>query len=101
MKTALQLVMASMLLMGSAFAQEPQKLLTSKAPQSSGQTMAIGSAPLVAQAEQPKPLPPVYPSLGEIARQARIAHFAAPKSEKVVETDTLEQPAQEASAPAN
>ena len=36
---------------------------------------------------EPKALPPLNPSLGEIARQARAAHAAAAKAQVVVADD--------------
>lgn len=94
MKTSLKLFLASLVLLTQGFAQEPKQALAKQI--SSGgnktETAVSGGAPLPpAPVVQPKALPPLNPSLGEIARQARAAHSTAPKAQVVVETDTAEQ----------
>lgn len=98
MKTSLKLFLASLVLLTQGFAQEPKQALAKQglAKQISfGQPQmerAVSGAPLLpAPVVQPKALPPLNPSLGEIARRARAAHSTAPKAQVVVETDTAAQ----------
>lgn len=91
MKTSLKLFLASLVLLTQGFAQEPKQALAKQV--SSGgnktETAVSGGAPLpAAPVVQPKALPALNPPLGDIARQARVAHAAAQKAQVVVETDT-------------
>lgn len=96
MKTA-SLLIAGLILTASAFAQEPTRAVVAKDPiapsgPSREQLIVTGSAPGTAPVVQPKALPPLNPSLGEIARRARAAHAAAPKAQVVVADDAPPQP---------
>lgn len=96
MKTLLRLLITALVLMTPGFAQEPKHAV---APQetiaetavSRDQTIATGSPQRPAPMVQPKALPPLNPSLGEIARRARAAHAAAPKAQVVVADDAPPQ----------
>ena len=93
MKTSLKLSLAGLVLLTQGFAQEPKKALTTQVPtaEARSETVTSGSGQPVAPLVQPKALPPLNPPLGDIARQARAAHAAAPKAQVVVETDTAQQ----------
>ena len=93
MKTVLKLLIAGLILLTQGLAQEPKKAIV---PQDSGgqsreQTIASGAPQRSAPVVQPKALPPLSPSLGEIARAARAAHAAAPKAQTVVAEDAPTQ----------
>jgi hypothetical protein len=93
MKTSLKLFLAGLVLLTQGFGQEPKQALA-KAPTAAtkNETVVTGAAPqAAAPVVEPKALPPMNPPLGDIARQARAAHAAAPKAQVVVETDTSEQ----------
>jgi hypothetical protein len=87
MKTWSKLLIAVPVLLTQGFAQEPKRLSINQAPADAArqQTVATGSAQRTAPMVQPKALPPLSPSLGDIARAARAAHAAAPKAQVVVE----------------
>jgi hypothetical protein len=93
MKTSWKLLLATLVLVSCAFAQEPKQALARQA--SSGESkkeIVVSGAPLpAAPALEPKALPAMNPPLGDIARLAREAHNAAPKALMVVETDTAEE----------
>lgn len=94
MKTSLKVFLASLVLLTHGFGQEPKQALAKPASTTPTkyETVVSGAAPqAAAPAVQPKALPPLNPPLGDIARQARAAHAAAPKAQMVVETDTAEQ----------
>ena len=90
MKSVLQLLTASLILISSGFAQEPKRAIVPQDTtviQSTEQTIATGSEKRPAPVIQPKALPALSPSLGEIARAARAAHASAPKAQLVVAED--------------
>ena len=97
MKTLLKLLMSLMvLLLTLGFAQEPKRGVAphetlAEAGVSRDQTIATGTQPRPAPVVQPKALPELSPSLGEIARKARAAHAAAPKAQVVVADDAPPQ----------
>jgi hypothetical protein len=90
MKTSWKLLLASLVLVSCAFAQEPKQALAKQV--SSGEAkkeMIVSGVPLpAAPTVEPKALPAMNPPLGDIARIARAAHNSAPKALMVVETDT-------------
>lgn len=92
MNTLLKLLVASLVLLAPAFSQEPKHAVV--AHETAGQSgtpreqlIATGSPRRPAPLVQPKALPPLNPSLGEIARRAREARAAAPKAQVVVADD--------------
>jgi hypothetical protein len=98
MKPLHQLLMTGLILMFAqgCFAQEPRRAVVAQDPVGTAvsreQLIVVGEAqqhptPLIL----PKALPPLNPSLGEIARAARAAHAAAVKAEKVVSDETDQQ----------
>jgi hypothetical protein len=97
MKTLLRVLMSGLLLLlTQVYAQEPKRAVAphetiAEAGVSRDQTIATGSQPRPAPAVQPKALPELSPSLGEIARRARAAHAAAPKAQVVVADDAPAQ----------
>ena len=95
MKTSWKLLLAALVLVSCAFAQEPKQALAKQV--SSGENkkeMIVSGAPLpAAPTVSPKALPALNPPLGDIARIARAAHNTAPKALMVVETDTAEEKA--------
>jgi hypothetical protein len=94
MKPALKLLIASLVLLTQGFAQEPKKAIVpqdSSVLQSRDQVIATGTAQRPAPVVQPKALPTLSPSLGDIARAARAAHAAAPKAQVVVAEDAPAQ----------
>jgi hypothetical protein len=97
MKPLYQLLMTGLVLMlaQGCFSQEPRRAVVAQDPVGTAvsreQLIVAGEAqqhqaPLIL----PKALPPLNPSLGEIARAARAAHAAAAKAEKIVADDTDE-----------
>jgi hypothetical protein len=93
MKTSLKLFLASLALLTLAFGQEPKQALARQQSAAPGtkETVATGVAQPGAPVIEPKALPPLNPPLGDIARQARAARAAAPKAQKLLETDSAEQ----------
>jgi len=94
MKSVVKLSIASLILLTHGFAQEPKKAIVPQDPtvvQSRDQVIASGSAKQPAPVVQPKALPVLSPSLGDIARAARAAHVAAPKAQVVVAEDVPQQ----------
>ena len=93
MKTSWKLLLAALVLVSCAFAQEPKQALAKQV--SSGENkkeMIVSGARLpAAPTVEPKALPAMNPPLGDIARIARAAHNAAPKALMIVETDTAEE----------
>jgi hypothetical protein len=97
MKLLLKLLISGLVLLSTAFAQEPKRAVVAQEPVTQSKIlserviMAAGapqrSAPLV----QPKALPTLNPSLGEIARQARAAHTAVLKAQAVPAADAPTQ----------
>ena len=76
MKLLLKVIIGSVVLLTVAFAQEPKHAVVAQEPAapsaaSTTQMIATGSPPRPAPAVEPKALPPLNPSLGEIARKAR------------------------------
>lgn len=99
MKLLLKLFIAGLVLLTTGFAQEPTHAMAAHEPvapsaASSAQMIITGSPQRPAPVLQPRALPPLSPSLGEIARKARAAHAAAPKAEVVVADETQPAPPQ-------
>jgi hypothetical protein len=92
MKTSLQLFLAGLVLLTQGFGQEPKQPLAKQV--ASGQirteTVANGSLQPAAPVVEPKALPPLNPTLGDIAREARAAHATAQKAQMVVDSDTAD-----------
>ena len=92
MKLLLKVLIGGAVLLTVAFAQEPKHAV---APQEPVSSLAASTTQMIATADphrpapkiEPKALPPLNPSLGEIARQARAAHAAAAKAQVVVADD--------------
>jgi hypothetical protein len=96
MKLLLKLLIAGLVLLTAGFAQEPKHAVVAQEPASPSaasteQMIAMGSPQRPAPVVQPKALPPLNPSLGEIARKARAAHAAAPKAQVVLADDAPPQ----------
>jgi hypothetical protein len=93
LKTSLKLFLAGLVLLTQGFGQEPKQALGKQVStaEASKETIVSASAQPVAPVVEPKALPPMYPPLGDIARQARAAHAAALKARVVVETDAVQQ----------
>jgi hypothetical protein len=94
MKTLSQLMIAGLVLVTPLFAQEPKRAVVpqqtiAETKISTDQFVATGGPQQRAPQIQPKALPPMNPSLGEIARRARAAHAEAPKVQMVVADDAL------------
>ncbi len=94
MKLPLMLFVAFLLLLTPGFAQEPKHAVEAQEPAtpkatSTQQMIATGSPQGPAPVVQPKALPLLNPSLGEIARKARAAHAEAPKAQLVLADDAL------------
>jgi hypothetical protein len=89
MKTLLKLCIPLLALLTPGFGQEPKTALIKDTPaaESREQTVTTGSAKEPAPKVQPKALPPLSPTLGEIARAARAAHAAAAKAQMVLDPD--------------
>jgi len=86
MKTLLKLCIPLLVLLAPGFSQEPKTALIKESPaaESREQTVTTGSAQEPAPKVQPKALPPLSPTLGEIARAARAA---AAKAQMVLDPD--------------
>jgi hypothetical protein len=97
MKLLLKLLIAGLMLVSTAFAQEPKHAVVAQEPVAQSRIlserviMATGSPQRSAPLVQPKALPPLNPSLGEIARLARAAHTAVPKAQAVAANDAPPQ----------
>jgi hypothetical protein len=96
MKLLLKLLIAGLVLLTTGFAQEPTHAVVAQEPAapsaaSREQSVATGSPQRPAPMVEPKPLPPLNPSLGEIARKARAARAAAPKAQVVLADDAPPQ----------
>ena len=92
MKLLLKVLFGGVVLLTVAFAQEPKHAVVAQEPAapsaaSTTQMAATGSPQRPAPLVQPKALPPLNPSLGEIARKARAAHAAVPKAQVVLADD--------------
>jgi hypothetical protein len=92
MKLLLKALIGGALLLSVAFAQEPKHAVAPQEPvapsaASTTQMIATGDPQRPAPRVEPKALPPLNPSLGEIARQARAAHAAAAKAQVVIADD--------------
>lgn len=89
MKTLLKVCIPLLVLLSTGFGQEPKTALIKDAPaaESREQTVTTGSAKVPAPKVQPKALPQLSPTLGEIARAARAAHAAAAKAQMVLDPD--------------
>ena len=103
MKTLSQLLIAGLVLVTPLFAQEPKSAVVpqetiARTKVTTDQIIATGSPQERAPQVLPKALPPMNPSLGEIARRARAAHADAPKAQMVVADDSLVQNKDVASA---
>jgi hypothetical protein len=92
MKLLLKVLIGGAVLLTVAFAQEPKRAVVAQDPVS---PLTASTTQLIATADpqrpapkiEPKALPPMNPSLGEIARQARAAHAAAAKAQVVIADD--------------
>ena len=96
MNLLLKLLIAGVLLMATGFAQELKRDARPQEPvagsqASTEQTIATGVRHRPAPLVQPKALPRLNPSLGEIARRARAARAEAPKAKLVVAEDAPPQ----------
>jgi hypothetical protein len=96
MKRLLKVLIGVLVLLTTAFAQEPKHAVVAQEPiaqsgASTTQMITTGSASRPAPKVQPKALPPLNPSLGEIARKARAEHAAAQKAEVVIADDAPPQ----------
>jgi hypothetical protein len=96
MKLLSKLIIAGLLLTAIGFAQELKRGALPQEPvaesqASTEQVIATGVRRRPAPLVQPKALPPLNPSLGEIARRARAAHAEAPKAKLVVAEDAPPQ----------
>jgi hypothetical protein len=96
MKLLFKLLLAVVVLLTTAFAQEPTRAVVSpeaiaRSAVSREQVIVTGSQQRSAPLVQPKALPPLNPSLGEIARRARAAHAAGPKAQVVIADDAPPQ----------
>ena len=96
MKMLSQLVIAGVVMVTPLFAQEPKRAVVpqetiAETKISTDQTVATGLPQRRAPEVLPKALPPMNPTLGEIARRARAAHAEAPKAQMVVADDALPQ----------
>ena len=92
MKLLLKVLIGAAVLLTVAFAQEPKHAVAPQEPvaasaASSTQMIATGDAQRPAPKVEPKAMPPLNPSLGEIARQARAAHAKAVKAQVVIADD--------------
>lgn len=92
----LRLLIVGLALVTTGFAQEPKHAVEAQEPakQSAASTeemVATGSPQQPAPMVQPRALPPLNPSLGEIARRFRAAHAAAPKAHVVLADDAPPQ----------
>jgi hypothetical protein len=105
MKTLLKLCIPLLVLLTPGFGQEPKTALIKDTPtaESREQTVTTGSAKVPAPKVQPKALPPLSPTLGEIARAARAAHAAAAKAQMVLDpdADTVTNPSEKTAAVTN
>ena len=91
MKILLKILIGGVVLMATGFAQELKRGALPQDPVSAqvsrDQIIATGSPQRRVPVVQPKALPELNPSLGEIARRARAAHAEAPKAQLVVADD--------------
>ena len=89
MKTLLKLCIPLLVLLTPGFGQEPKTALIKDTPvaEHMEQTVTTGSAKEPAPKVEPKALPTLSPTLGEIARAARAAHAAAAKAQMVLDPD--------------
>jgi hypothetical protein len=92
MNTMPKVIIANLVLLAAGFAQEPKRAVVpqqtiAETGVSREQIIAAGSEQRPAPTVEPKALPPLNPSLGEIARKARAAHAVAPKAQVVVADD--------------
>lgn len=92
MKLLLKLLIGGVVLVATALAQEPKHAVVAQDPvtnsgASTEQMVATGSPQGSAPVVEPKALPALNPSLGEIARKARAAHAVAPKAQMVLADD--------------
>jgi hypothetical protein len=92
MKLLLKVLIGGAVLLTVAFAQEPRHAVVALEPAapsaaSTTQIIATGSPQRPAPLVEPKALPPLNPSLGEIARKARAAHAVATKAQVAIADD--------------
>ena len=92
MRLLLKILLGGVVLLTTAFAQEPKHAVVAQEPvtqrgASTTQMISTGPAERTAPVVLPKALPPLNPSLGEIARKARATHAEAPKAQVVVADD--------------
>jgi hypothetical protein len=96
MKILLKVLIGGLVLLTTAFAQEPKHAVVAQEPvaqsaQSTTQMITTGSPERAAPKVLPKALPPLNPPLGEIARRARAEHAAAPKAKVTLADETQPQ----------
>jgi len=96
MKTLSHVVITGLVMVTPLFAQEPKRAVVpqetiAETKISTDQLVATGAPQRRAPEVLPKALPPMNPTLGEIARRARAAHADAPKAQMVVADDALPQ----------
>jgi hypothetical protein len=96
MKLLLKVLVGGLVLLGVAFGQEPKHAVVAQEPVaqsavSTTQMITTGSPERAAPKVLPKALPPLNPSLGEIARRARAEHLAAPKAKVTLADDRPSQ----------
>jgi hypothetical protein len=96
MRLLLKVLIGGVVLLTTAFAQEPKHAVVAQEPvtqrgASTTQMISTGSTERPAPMVPPKALPRLNPSLGEIARQARAAHAAAQKAQVVLADDAPPQ----------
>jgi hypothetical protein len=96
MKMLSQMVIGGLVMVTPLFAQEPKHAVVAQetiaeTKISTDQIIATGAPERRAPQVLPKALPPMNPTLGEIARRARAAHAEAPKAQMVVADDALPQ----------
>lgn len=107
MKTLLKVLIPLLVLLTHGFGQEPKTALIKETPAAEHreQTVTTGSAKEPAPKVQPKALPQLSPTLGEIARAARTAHAAAAKAQMVLDpeadADNATNPSEKSSAVIN
>jgi len=102
MKALLRLLILLLVPLTQGFGQEPKRIAAKPSPgaESRQQTVASGAPQRPAPMVQPKALPQLSPTLGDIAREARAAHAAAAKAHVVLdpEADAVTSPPEEGAA---
>ena len=107
MKALLKLLILLLVPLTQGFGQEPQRIAVKPGPgaQSRQQIVATGAPQRPAPMVQPKALPQLSPTLGDIAREARAAHAAAAKAQVVLDpeadADAITNPSEKGAALSN